>query len=209
MQAPKVTMFDGQSASVVDGASVPFVTGLTPVVGDFAVAQQPIIAILHDGTQLTVQSVVTPDKRFVRMTLVPSFTSVTDRDRTFTFTGSTSTDTGTTVTGPDGEPLPDNDNEQVNIVGSTVQLPTLAQTSIQTTVVVPDGGTILLGGIKRLSEGRTERGVPMLSKIPYINRLFSNVAIGREARTFMMTVTPRIIIPEEEEERVLGTAGLP
>jgi general secretion pathway protein D len=207
MQAPKATMFDGQSASITDGASVPFVTGLVPVVGDFAVAQQPIIAVLHDGTQLTVQSVVTPDRRFVRMTLNPSFTSVTDRERTFTFTGSRTSDSGTTVTGPDGEPLPDNDNQQDTFVGSTVQLPTLAQTSIQTTVVVPDGGTILLGGIKRLSEGREERGVPMLSKIPYINRLFSNVGIGRDANTFMMTVTPRIIIPEEEEERVLGASA--
>ncbi len=209
MQAPKVTMFDGQSASVTDGASVPFVMGLQPVVGDFAVAQQPIIGILHDGTQLTVQSVVSPDKRFVRMTMSPSFTSVRDRDRTFTFTGSTSTDTGNTVTGPNGQPLPDNDNETRQFAGSTVQLPTLATTSILTTVVVPDGGTILLGGIKRLSEGRTEQGVPMLSKIPYVNRLFSNVGVGRTANTFMMTVTPRIIIPEEEEERVLGTSAMP
>ena len=38
---------------------------------------------------------------------------------------------------------------------------------------------MLLGGIKRLSEGRNEFGVPMLSKLPYINRLFRNVGIGR------------------------------
>jgi general secretion pathway protein D len=206
MQAPKVTMFDGQSASVIDGAQVPFVTGLTPVVGDFAVAQQPIIAILHEGTQLTVQSVVTPDKRFVRMTMSPTFSTITNRDRTFTFTGSTSSNTGTTVIGEDGTPLPDNDNAQTNFVGSTVQLPTLGVTTISTTVVVPDGGTILLGGIKRLSETRQEQGVPMLSKIPYVNRLFSNIGTARTANTFMMTVTPRIIIPEEEEAAVLGTA---
>ncbi len=45
----------------------------------------------------------------------------------------------------------------------------------------------------------------MLSKIPYLNRLFKNVSIGRETNTLMMTVTPRIIIPEEEEARVTGT----
>jgi len=45
----------------------------------------------------------------------------------------------------------------------------------------------------------------MLSKIPYINRLFKNVAIGRETNTLMMTVTPCIIIPEEEEEKYLGS----
>ncbi|MFN9853858.1 MAG: hypothetical protein ACK57P_18745, partial [Planctomycetota bacterium] len=74
--------------------------------------------------------------------------------------------------------------------------------SVSTTVSVPDGGTILMGGIKRLREGRTERGTPILSKIPYINRLFRNTAIGRETSTLMFTVTPRIIIPEEEEEEL-------
>ena len=73
-----------------------------------------------------------------------------------------------------------------------------------TTVSVPDGGTVLLGGIKRLSEGRNERGIPMLSKIPYVNRLFRNVGIGRVSQSLMMMVTPRIIIQEEEEDRVLG-----
>jgi general secretion pathway protein D len=75
----------------------------------------------------------------------------------------------------------------------------LASTSVSTTVSVPDGGTILLGGIKRMREGRNERGVPILSKIPYISRLFRNVAIGRDAQSLMMMVTPRIIIQEEEE----------
>jgi general secretion pathway protein D len=72
-------------------------------------------------------------------------------------------------------------------------------------VSVPDGGTVLLGGIKRLSEGRNEFGVPLLSKVPYINRLFKNVSIGRDTDSLMMMVTPRIIIQEEEEER-LGIA---
>jgi general secretion pathway protein D len=44
--------------------------------------------------------------------------------------------------------------------------------------------------------------VPLLSKVPYINRLFRNVGIGREADSLMMMVTPRIIIQEEEEERL-------
>ena len=73
-----------------------------------------------------------------------------------------------------------------------------------TTVSVPDGGTVLLGGIKRLQEGRTERGVPMLDKLPYINRLFKNVGIGRTTKSLMLMVTPRIIIQEEEEELLLG-----
>ena len=63
-----------------------------------------------------------------------------------------------------------------------MQLPTFQVISVSTTVSVPDGGTVLLGGIKRLREGRNEFGVPLLSKVPYVDRLFRNVAIGRETR---------------------------
>lgn len=205
MQAPKVTLFDGQIATISDQSQRPFVTSITPVVGDFAVAQQPVIVVLNEGTQLNVQGIVSDDKRFVRLTLVPFFSQIGDVD-TFTFEGSRTTRRNSrnqTDTNGDGVVNEDDggevDNEEDIISGSTVQLPTFAFTQVSTTVSVPDGGTILLGGIKRLSEGRTERGVPMLSKIPYISRLFRNVAVGRDASSLMLMVTPRIIIQEEEE----------
>jgi general secretion pathway protein D len=53
-----------------------------------------------------------------------------------------------------------------------------------------------------LNEGRNEFGVPLLSKVPFINRLFRNVGIGHTTDSLMMMVTPRIIIQEEEEERL-------
>ena len=89
----------------------------------------------------------------------------------------------------------------------TVQLPTFNFTTVQTTVSVPDGGTGLLGGIGRASEGSVERGVPLLSKMPYLDRLFKNRGIGREFGTSNMTVIPRIIIQEEEELRQTGVSA--
>ncbi|MEM9588098.1 MAG: hypothetical protein AAGA03_12525 [Planctomycetota bacterium] len=211
MQAPKVTLFDGQFASISDVSQRPFVTSITPVVGDFAVAQQPVIVVLNEGTQLNVQGVVSDDKRFVRLTLVPFFSQIGDVD-TFTFEGQRTTNTTSRDENGDtnGDGVID-DNDEVDedtsadfIQGSTVQLPTFAFTQISTTVSVPDGGTILLGGIKRLSEARGERGVPMLSKIPYVSRLFRNTSAGRQSSSLMMMVTPRIIIQEEEEEAQTG-----
>ncbi|TWU34389.1 type II secretion system protein GspD [Novipirellula artificiosorum] len=206
MQAPKVTLFDGQIATIQDQTQRPFVTSITPVVGDFAVAQQPVIMVLNEGTQLSVQGVVSDDKRFVRLTLVPFFSQIGDVD-TFTFEGRRSTSSSSREQNEDtnGDGVVD-DKDSISedassefVSGTTVQLPTFAFTSVSTTVSVPDGGTILLGGIKRLSEGRSERGVPFLSKIPYVSRLFRNVATGRDARSLMLMVTPRIIIQEEEE----------
>ena len=206
LQAPKVTMFDGQIGTINDTTTRPFVLGYAPVVGDFAVGQRPIIVVLSEGTQMNVQPVVSTDKRFVRLTMLPQFTRLGSTDREFTFQGRKSTKTGTSILNPSsGLPSSNRNNEEEIVEGITVQQPSFSQTSVSTTVTVPDGGTILMGGIKRLSEERIEKGTPILSKIPYINRLFKNNAIGRDTETLMFTVTPRIIIPEEEEEQ-LGVA---
>ncbi len=198
LNAPKVTLFNGQQAFVADATSRPFVVGVIPVVGEFAAAQQPVIVVLNEGTMMTIQAVVSEDRRYVRMTIVPFFTQIGDVD-TFTFEGSTSSSSSSSSSNDDNDES--ESNQQVRS-GVTVQLPSFSFVSVVTTVSVPDGGTVLLGGIKRLSEGRNEFGVPLLSKVPYINRLFRNVSIGRETDSLMMMVTPRIIIQEEEEERL-------
>ena len=154
-----------------------------------------------------MQAVVSDDRRFVRLTVVPFFSQIGDVE-TFTFDGSdvehqlraarpTTTTTARTK-------RRDN-SDQASHQASRCSCRRSPSSSVVTTVSVPDGGTVLLGGIKRLSEGRNEFGVPILSKVPYINRLFKNVGIGRETESLMMMVTPRIIIQEEEEER-LGVA---
>ncbi len=205
LQAPKVTLFNGQTASVVDQTSTPFVVSVVPVVGDFAAAYQPVITVLSEGTALSVQATISNDRRFVRLTVLPSFTTIGDVT-TFTFSGSQTTNnsgsSSTSTGGAGGDSTAATGNASTTSNGITIQLPSFAIVSVQTTVSVPDGGTVLLGGIKRLSEGRNEFGVPILSKLPYINRLFKNVGIGRETQSLMMMVTPRIIIQEEEEERL-------
>ncbi|MBE6427973.1 MAG: general secretion pathway protein GspD, partial [Planctomycetaceae bacterium] len=206
LQAPKVTLFNGQQALVQDVTDTPFVVSVIPVVGDFAAALQPVIVVLSEGTFMTVQAVASPDRRYVRLTVVPFFSQIGDVTE-FTFTGSASTSRDTSGSGEE-----DDEEKTTSTSGSssgtTVQLPEYSYVTVTTTVSVPDGGTILLGGIKRLSEGRNEKGVPILNKIPFINRLFKNTGIGRETTSLMMMVTPRIIIQEEEEE-LLGVPSKP
>jgi general secretion pathway protein D len=203
LQAPKVTLFNGQQAIINDTSQTPFVVSVVPVVGDFAAALQPVVVVLSEGTMLTVQAVVSEDRRYVRMTLVPYFSSI-GAVNTFTFTGSASSTTTSASTGTTDNTTGRANQTVTSREGTTVQLPTLSQVSVSTTVSVPDGGTVLLGGVKRLSEGRNEFGVPILSKLPYINRLFRNVGIGRTTQSLMMMVTPRIIIQEEEEFNLTG-----
>jgi len=218
MQAPKVTLFNGQNAFISDSTQRPFVTSVVPVVGDFAAAQQPVITVLSEGTAVNVQAVVSSDRRFVRLTLVPFFSQIGKVEQ-FQFEGTRSTKSKSSdeKTGLAGDAAAGaglnasletqaktSDEQEIFSRGTTIQLPEFIFTTVTTTVSVPDGGTVLLGGIKRLREGRNEFGVPILSKIPYINRLFKNVGMGRTTDSLMLMVTPRIIIQEEEEDKLLG-----
>jgi general secretion pathway protein D len=195
------------------------VTAVVPVVGDFAAAQQPVITVLNEGTAVNVQAVVSNDRRFVRLTLVPFFSQIGNVTE-FQFEGSKTSrakssdekseakeknNNGLIDLATDNKALKTNELELASN-GTTIQQPEFLFTTVTTTVSVPDGGTVLLGGIKRLREGRNEYGVPILSKIPYVNRLFKNVGLGRTTDSLMLMVTPRIIIQEEEEQKLLGDA---
>ena len=204
-------MFDGQFATISDQTQRPFVISITPVVGDFAVAQQPVIVVLNEGTQLNVQGIVSDDKRFVRLTLVPFFSQIGEVD-TFTFEGrrsSRSSSRDEEDTNGDGvvdeEDAVDTSDTEEFVEGTTVQLPTFAFTSVSTTVSVPDGGTILLGGIKRLvrRSRRTRRSDAQQDSRTSADcsETFRPVATPR---SLMLMVTPRIIIQEEEEVAQTG-----
>ena len=71
--------------------------------------------------------------------------------------------------------------------GLTVQLPTYSFTTVGTTVMVPDQGSTLLGGIDRASDGRNEFGMPFLHFPP-----FKNQSIGQSRSAVNMSVTATI-----------------
>jgi general secretion pathway protein D len=209
MEAPKVMLHNGQPGMVNDTTQIPFVTSVTPVVADFAIGYQPIITMLNSGQVLHVQATVTNDRQHVRLTLNPTFTTLV-RTETFKYFGDeVSTEETETTRGGDEattttDPRSDAKKTTTSRSGITIQQPVWATFSVSTTVSCPDGGTVMLGGIKRLSEGRNEAGVPILNKLPYIQRLFSNVGIGRDTQSVMILVTPRIIIQEEEEDFIMS-----
>ncbi len=211
LQAPKVTIFNGQYGSVSDMTQTPFVTSVVPVVADFSAAYQPVIVILNEGSTMTVQAVVSSDRQYVRLTMNPVFSVITNKTNTFRFSGTDETTTDeTSKSKGDTENPTDADEKETgkktttSRAGVSVQQPVFASIQISTTVSVPDGGTVVMGGIKRLSEGRKEYGTPLLNKIPFVNRLFMNSSIGRQSESIMMMVTPRILIQEEEEAYMLG-----
>ncbi|MFN5534214.1 MAG: hypothetical protein ACK5EN_01970 [Planctomyces sp.] len=209
--APKVTMYNGQFASITDQTQRYLVIGQIPNLAPGAVGFQPIVAPFPDGISLTVSGVVSADRRYVRLSMSPFFSQIIDV-QTFTNVnaggaGGLGGGGGGGFGGGGGGGQGGQQGQQGGGQSGTLQLPVISTISVSTVVSVPDGGTVLLGGIKRLREGRNMAGVPILNKIPYISRLFKNSGVGRETESIMLMVTPRIIIQEEEEEIINGTAA--
>ena len=88
-----------------------------------------------------------------------------------------------------------------------IQLPTVNSFNVRTTVMVPDGGQMLLGGVNRGSSGGISEGVPGLSNVPGVNRLFKNRGIGRQIGSSTASVTARVISLQETEAQVMAEAN--
>jgi type II secretory pathway component GspD/PulD (secretin) len=71
-------------------------------------------------------------------------------------------------------------------------------------VNVPDGGTLLLGGQRISAEILKEAGVPVLSKIPLLGRLFSNRTKVKDHKILLILVKPTIILQEEREKEAIA-----
>lgn len=74
--------------------------------------------------------------------------------------------------------------------------------------VLADGCSVALLGWSVMRETRKEYAPPVLSRIPYVNRLFKNVGFGRESEKVFLTVTPRVIAQEATEQRTSVRPGV-
>jgi type II secretory pathway component GspD/PulD (secretin) len=189
MQAPKLTLFNGQIATMTVSETAPYVTNVLLQQQNGQTIFVPQVQSLGVNVTITIQAVISADRRFVRLSLNPNFTvPVPGPVALFPIVVPVFPTPG--IIGQSPNPI---------VFTQLIQQPGFNTINVGTTVAVPDGGTVVLGGLKAMAEARTEVGPPVLSKIPYIRRLFQNVAYGRESSSLLIMVTPRIIILEEEE----------
>lgn len=184
LTAPRLTLTNGQISNIYVATQRSFVSDLNPIVGESAVGFDPTTNVLTEGVVLAVEAVVSADRRYVTMNVD---TSVSQAERPFRQLFVTAVTGGQLVNSRDTQ--------------SFVELPSIATTRIQTTVTVPDEGTVLMGGQRLVTELEVESGVPVLSKIPILNRFFTNRVQAKEEQTLLILVKPTVLIQTEEEEK--------
>ena len=87
------------------------------------------------------------------------------------------------------------DLEFSTFVGTgTANLPPPRQIDrVGSVVTIPDGRTVVVGGLKRTSEGDTFTGVPWLEKIPVLRELSSMQTSEETTMSFFLFIRPRIL----------------
>jgi general secretion pathway protein D len=183
LTAPRLTFTNGQTSNIYVATQVSFVSDLTPVVSESAVGFDPQLDVINEGVRLLVDGTISADRRYVTLNVDASVARIERFENR-------------AITAVAGGQLVNSASTQ-----SFIQLPTTTVTRVQTTVTVPDQGTILLGGQRVVTEGEVETGVPVLSKIPIINRLFSNRTETKEEQTLLILIKPTILIQNEEETK--------
>lgn len=77
--------------------------------------------------------------------------------------------------------------------GGDLTVPRITTREILTTATVPNNNTIVLGGLIVGRAGKEKSGIPILSDIPYLGRLFSTVSDTDDRSELMVFIQPSIV----------------
>ena len=72
-------------------------------------------------------------------------------------------------------------------------IPALDTQSAQTKVLVPDGGTVVIGGIIVSTQNTNIQEVPIVGSLPLIGNLFKRTSVTIQSQELLFFLTPRII----------------
>ncbi|MFT5051168.1 MAG: Flp pilus assembly secretin CpaC/tetratricopeptide (TPR) repeat protein [Chlamydiales bacterium] len=172
--APRILVHNTARANLSVLNQVAYVQDFDVEIAQAASIADPIIAVIQDGVILDVRPVVSADRRFITLELRPTIAQLKRPIR-----------------------------EQITTLGSqnsvTIQLPEVEIQRVRTSIPIPDGGTVLLGGQKISEKQDYQSGVPILSKIPLLSALFERKGNYISNRKLLILLRASIVIPEEAE----------
>lgn len=174
VSAPRVLVSNTGRANLSVLNQVTYVKDFDVEIAQAASIADPIVDVIQDGVVLDVRPVVSADRRFITLELRPTIATLRRPIR-----------------------------EAITTLGSqnavTIQLPELDVQKVRTSIPMPDGSTVMLGGLK-ISEKRDMRsGTPFLNKIPVVSMLFERKGTYNSNRKLNILLRASIVIPRELE----------
>ena len=174
LDAPRVTAFNTQiSHSLVVDQSAYIEDAEVNQTGVVPVIN-PVIGILNSGSILQVRPTVSHDRKYVILEIEPTLAvQLPSRFKTLT----------------------------LGLTNLNVEFPVLSVTNIKTTVTIPDGGTVLVGGLKRTITQESRSGIPVFSRLPILDLLAGRKGNARMQSNLFVLISAKITVIRDEEEK--------
>jgi len=88
------------------------------------------------------------------------------------------------------------EQSELRIIGGDLGF-TIPKRNATTQLLVNDGETAVIGGLTQTQVIKNRSGIPLLTDLPLIGRLFSQTESREEKRDLLILITPHIIDPGE------------
>jgi len=180
LNSPRVTAFNTQTAHTLVVNQAAYIQDLEVNQTGVIPVINPVIGVLNTGSILEVRPTISFDRKYVVLEIQPTLAEQIGESQAL-----------------------------LNLSGGfttvPVQLPIVSVTKIKTTVNVPDGGTVLLGGLKREVKQKASIGLPALRRIPIANLFFGRNADASLRSNLFVLINTHITVVHEEEARLFGT----
>jgi type IV pilus assembly protein PilQ len=88
------------------------------------------------------------------------------------------------------------ENNSVNTAIAINGTPGIDTQRMETEVLVPNGGTTVVGGVLGDNESETQNRTPGVASIPIIGNLFKRKGVSRQSSEILFFITPRIYRPD-------------
>ncbi|MCD4657229.1 MAG: hypothetical protein K8S87_06760 [Planctomycetes bacterium] len=181
--APKITCFNTQRANITIRNQVAFIEDFNVEARQNVSIADPVVGTIEDGLVLDMRPVISADRRYITVEMRPTIALLQRPMDTLT----------TTLGGAGSTPV-------------TIQLPEINVQRIRTTVIVPDGGAFILGGLKMKNEVAQDAGVPLISDIPILGNLFNRKGRSNLRSELVIMIKARITDLREMAELYSPTA---
>ncbi|MBP8299226.1 MAG: hypothetical protein KA020_02580 [Planctomycetes bacterium] len=178
IEAPRLLIYNNTRASMHYLRNISYIRDFEVEIAQAAAVANPVIGTVHDGVALDVRPVVDSDLKFVTMELRPTVMSLQLPIPTFTTTLGV------------GQPI-------------SIQLPEVTLQRVRTTVTIPDGGTMMLGGMRLVERQNLRSTVPLLGNLPGLSWLFSRNGTSVQNRKILILIKAKIILMEEQEPNMV------
>ena len=172
--APRLLVFNTARANLTVLNQLAYVQDFDVEIAQGASIADPIVNVVEDGVILDVRPVVSADRRFITLEMRPTVAVLR-------------------------RPIAEVTTTLGAASSVTIQLPELEISRVRTSVPMPDGSTVMLGGMKLSERQDLRSGIPILNQIPVLSFLFERKGSFVSKRKLLILLKARIVIPQELE----------